>query len=186
MIFNKHSRLVGQHAYLSASKPHWINYDDEKFDRVMLYAMTAARGTELHDYAFKAIKLKIRQPDDGSTLSMYINDSIDHGLTPEQPLYYSEWAFGTPDAIGFRQMILRVHDLKNGVNMSSFKQLRVYVALFCLEYEYSPFEITSLLSIYQNDEIRDETADPDEIFHIMDRIHYGTRRMNELRKEIDL
>ena len=27
MIFNKHSALEGQHAFLGASKYHWINYD---------------------------------------------------------------------------------------------------------------------------------------------------------------
>lgn len=186
MIFNKHSRLAGQHAYLSASKPHWISYDDEKFDRVMLYAMTAARGTELHDYAAKAIRLKIRQPDDGSTLSMYINDAIDYNMTPEQVFIYSEWAFGTADAASFRQNTFRCHDLKNGVNTSSFKQLMVYFAYFCLEYEYSPFEVENELRIYQNDEVRILVADPDEIFHIIDRVVYCTRRMNELREEVDL
>lgn len=29
MIFNKHSALEGQHAFLGASKYHWINYDDD-------------------------------------------------------------------------------------------------------------------------------------------------------------
>ena len=30
MIFNKHSNLEGQHAFLGASKFHWINYDEDK------------------------------------------------------------------------------------------------------------------------------------------------------------
>ena len=30
MNFNKHSNLEGQHAFLGASKYHWINYSDEK------------------------------------------------------------------------------------------------------------------------------------------------------------
>ena len=30
MNFNKHSKLEGQHAFLGASKYHWINYDEEK------------------------------------------------------------------------------------------------------------------------------------------------------------
>ena len=30
MTFNDHSRLTGQHAFLGASKYHWINYDPEK------------------------------------------------------------------------------------------------------------------------------------------------------------
>ena len=30
MIFNNHSNLEGQHAFLGASKYHWINYDETK------------------------------------------------------------------------------------------------------------------------------------------------------------
>ena len=30
VIFNDHSRLAGQHAFLGASKYHWINYDEKK------------------------------------------------------------------------------------------------------------------------------------------------------------
>ena len=30
MIFNNHSNLEGQHAFLGASKYHWINYDEAK------------------------------------------------------------------------------------------------------------------------------------------------------------
>ena len=30
MIFNKHSAYEGQHAFLGASKYHWLNYDEEK------------------------------------------------------------------------------------------------------------------------------------------------------------
>ena len=30
MTFNDHSRLTGQHAFLGASKYHWINYDPAK------------------------------------------------------------------------------------------------------------------------------------------------------------
>ena len=29
MNFNKHSQIEGQHAFLSASKYHWINYSEE-------------------------------------------------------------------------------------------------------------------------------------------------------------
>ncbi len=32
MIFNNHSNLEGQHAFLGASKYHWINYDETKVD----------------------------------------------------------------------------------------------------------------------------------------------------------
>ena len=31
MNFNRHSNIEGKHAFLGASKYHWINYDEEKF-----------------------------------------------------------------------------------------------------------------------------------------------------------
>lgn len=34
MNFKKHSELEGKHAFLSPSGYHWINYDDEKLERV--------------------------------------------------------------------------------------------------------------------------------------------------------
>ena len=34
MTFNEHSRLIGQHAFLGASKYHWINYDVDKLATV--------------------------------------------------------------------------------------------------------------------------------------------------------
>ena len=30
MNFNKHSNLEGRHAFLGASKYHWVNYDEDK------------------------------------------------------------------------------------------------------------------------------------------------------------
>jgi hypothetical protein len=49
-------------------------------------------------------------------------------------------------------------------------QLRVYAALFCLEYVIDPFDINMEFRIYQNDEILIEEGDPEEISFIMDRI----------------
>ena len=38
MNFNRHSRLEGQHAFLGASKYHWINYDTDKIVEVYVCA----------------------------------------------------------------------------------------------------------------------------------------------------
>ncbi len=51
MRFNQHSQLAGKHAFLRPSQSSWINYDDEKLDRVYLANMAAQRGTDLHDLA---------------------------------------------------------------------------------------------------------------------------------------
>lgn len=182
MLFNKHLGLTG-HAFLSPSKYHWINYDDEKLDRTFIAAMAAQRGTELHAFAHEAIRLGIKQRGNRQTLSMYVNDAIGFGLTPEQPLVYSENAFGTADAIGFRANRLRIHDLKTGRIPASIHQLEVYAALFCLEYGFKPHQIQNELRIYQSNEIEVYEADPDDLVHIMDRIVTFDKRIKDMKRE---
>lgn len=183
MIFNKHSDLVGQHAFLSASKYHWINYSEEKLDRMYTAQRAAIRGTELHAFAHEAIRLGQRLPGNGKTLSSYVNDAIGYRMSIEQILYYSENAFGTADTIAFRKNKLRIHDLKTGYTPCSEHQLEVYAALFCLEYKFKPVSIEIEMRIYQNDEVRIYEADPDVITHIMDKIVTFDHRITELRLE---
>lgn len=167
MNFVKHSDLVGKHAYLSPSGYHWIRYSEDKMAESYLNFLAIENGTKLHDFAAKCIEYRERLDDVPKTLNMYVNDSIEHKMTPEQPLYFSDNCFGTCDAISFRKKELRIHDLKTGSTKASLDQLRIYAALFCLEYKVKPFDISMLLRIYQNDEIIEEYADPEVIFDIM-------------------
>lgn len=185
MNFTKHLNLAGQHALLSPSDYHWVNYTEEKLDRVFFTRMAARRGTELHAFAHEAIRLGIRLPDDQKTLNNYINDAIGFRMDPEVTLFYSENCFGTADCIAFRRNTLRIHDLKTGVTPASMHQLEVYVALFCLEYRFKPFEIEIELRIYQNDEVQVYIPDPDDIFHIMDRIVTFDKRIKMLKMEAE-
>lgn len=170
MSFNKHSNLVGKHAFLSASKYHWIRYDEEKLAQSWLTAMAAARGTRLHEIAMHLIKEGIKLDDTRATLNAYVNDAIGFRMTPELILYYSDNCFGTADAVSFRNGLLRIHDLKTGVNQSSIDQLLIYAAIFCLEYEMKPPSIEMELRIYQNDEIEILEPDPHDVIQIMDTI----------------
>lgn len=184
MLWNPHSNLVGQHAFLSPSKYHWINYDEEKIDRAFASSMASMRGTELHNFAHEAIRLGIKLPEDPpSTMALYVNDGIGYRMTCEQVLYYSDFAFGSADTICFRRNKLRIHDLKTGVSPTSVHQLEVYAALFCLEYRFKPTEIDIELRIYQNDEVQIWEADPDAIVHIMDRITTFDKRLQAMRME---
>lgn len=183
MIFNRHLDLAGRHAFLSASKYHWINYDEDKLDRAVAAALAAQRGTELHAFAHEAIRLGIKLPRSTKTLNLYVNDAIGFRMVSEQVLFYSENAFGTPDTISFRNNKLRIHDLKTGVTPTSEHQLEVYAALFCLEYNFKPFEIETELRIYQNDEVRIYEADPDVIVHIMDKIKVFDKRITAIKME---
>ena len=189
MRFNSHFELAGKHAYLSASKYHWINYSDEKLERTYKTAMMAARGTELHDLASNCIRLKVRMPRTTETINAYVNDAIGFMMTPEQVLFYSPNAFGTADAIGFRlnpetgRYMLRIHDLKTGVIPGSFHQLDIYAAFFCLEYGFLPAEIDIELRIYQNDDVSIMVGDFDEITRIMSRIKLFDEMINDARAE---
>lgn len=170
MNFAKHSNLEGQHAFLSASGYHWINYSEEKIADAYAKYRAAQRGTALHAFAAQCIKLGQRLPKSQKTLNMYVNDAIGYKMTPEQILYYSPNCFGTADAISFRKDILRIHDLKTGETPTHMEQLMVYAALFCLEYDYKPNEIEMELRIYQNDIILYHKPTIEDIFPIMDRI----------------
>lgn len=185
MDWNKHFSLAGQHAFLSASKYHWINYDEEKLDASFRQAMMAKRGSELHALAHDLIRLKVKLPKNSKTLNLYVNDALGYRMASEQVLYYSPNAFGTADAISFSEstMTLRISDLKTGVTNTSEKQLLVYAALFCLEYDYSPLKMNIELRIYQNDECRVYIADPTDVVFIMEKIKLFDKRINALREE---
>lgn len=184
MLFNDHSNLLGQHAFLGASKYHWVNYDDEKLDRVYRTSLAAARGVELHEFATQAIRLGIKLPRSPKTLNMYVNDALGYRMIPEQVLFYSENAFGTADAISFKKNLLRIHDLKSGVTKASMTQLEVYAALFCLEYKYRPGEIEMELRIYQNDDVIIHIPEVDSIAHIIDKIVTFDKRIKSIRTEV--
>ena len=170
MNFNEHGQLKGCHAFLGASKYHWINYDDEKLVTTYSNFLASQKGTKLHDFAAQCIELGQKLPKSKKTLNMYVNDAIGFHMTPEQVLYYSDNCFGTADAISFRNGLLRIHDLKTGVIPAHMEQLMVYAALFCLEYKMKPAEIGMELRIYQSDEIIVHEPEVDEIVPIIDKI----------------
>ena len=183
MNFNKHSNLEGQHAFLGASKYHWINYDETKLVESYSKYMAAQRGTILHDFAAQCIRLGQKLPKSRKTLNMYVNDAIGFRMTPEQPLFYSENCFGTADAICFRNKLLRIHDYKSGVTPARMEQLEIYAALFCLEYRVKPSDIDIELRIYQLDEILHHKPTAEDIVPIMDKIITFDKLINKIRAE---
>ena len=170
MNFNAHSNLKDKHAFLSASKYHWLNYDKEKLIESYENQLATVRGTILHAFAATAIKLNQKLPKSQRTLNLYVNDAIGYRMIPEQVVYYSENCFGTVDAISFRQNKLRIHDLKTGVVPAHMEQLEIYAALFCLEYDKDPNKIDIELRIYQNDQIIQYIPSGDEIMGVMNKI----------------
>lgn len=183
MNFATHSELRGQHAFLSPSGYHWINYDAEKLERTYQNFLSVQKGTELHDFACKAINLGIKLPKTKRTLNMYVNDAIGYRMSPETVLFYSKNCFGTADAISFRDNMLRIHDLKTGQTSASMHQLEVYGALFCLEYEQKPEAIHSEFRIYQANEVSVYEPDPKDIRIIMSKIIEFDDLINKMKLE---
>lgn len=184
MKWNNYSYLEGKHAFLGASKYHWINYDEEKLMNAYEKAQAVKRGTELHDLAYRLIKMNQKLPRAEKTFNKYVNDAIGFKMKPEQILFYSENCFGTADAISFKRNTLRIHDLKTGSTPAHMEQLMIYAALFCLEYKKKPGDITIELRIYQNDEILYHKPGADEILPIMDKIKNFDKIINQIKYDI--
>lgn len=173
------------HAFLGASKHHWVNYDENKIVESYSKFQAVQRGTELHDFARHCIQLKQRLPKSKLTLNMYVNDAIGFRMKPEQPLFYSENSFGTADTISFKENYLRIHDYKSGVSPVSMRQLEIYTALFCLEYGEDPRKIETELRIYQNNEILYHSPDVDTILIIMEKIVRFDKILQKIKLEME-
>lgn len=183
MNFNNHSMLEGQHAFLGASKYHWINYDESKVAESYMKFLATMKGTTLHEFAAQCIRLGQKLPKSQKTLNMYVNDAIGYKMTPEQPLFYSENCFGTADAITFRNGLLRIHDLKTGVIPAHMEQLLIYAALFCLEYKIKPGDIDVELRIYQSNEVLYHNATAEDIVPIMDKIITFDKVISKIKEQ---
>lgn len=180
MPWNDHWRLEGKHAYLGASKHHWLNYDEEKLRRNWENHRKAQEGTEMHELAKLLIKKRVKLRGT-HTFAAYVNDAIGYKMDPEVVLAYQPDIhidpvfFGTCDAIKYdsRNKVLRIHDLKTGIHPGHMNQLKIYAVLFFLEYgklyRVKPHDVTIELRIYQNDIILKEIADPVQISTFMDK-----------------
>ena len=77
MNYLQHSNLKDSHAYLGASKYHWLNYDKDKLIQVYKNHLAKQRGTQLHAFAAQCIALNQKLPGSKTkTLNMYVNDGI--------------------------------------------------------------------------------------------------------------
>lgn len=189
MEYNKHYDLIGKHADLSPSSAStWFNYDDDKLKATTINLAAKKRGTELHDFASRAIKLGQRLEDAPKTLNMFVNDAIYYKMESELPLFYSDICFGTADAIIYndRDHLLRVHDLKTGITPAHMEQLEAYAALFCLEYRMKPDTMIFELRIYQNDEVMVYNPEHTVISDRMKTIRHHSKLVASVKKEYQI
>lgn len=206
MIWNDHSRDVpeGAHAFLGASKHSWTEKTTEEVVEQFKNHYAQSAGTALHNLASFMIKHKIRISKTDRKLIIlellknniprfaievdiflnallpFVNDSIGYGMRSEQVLYYSKWAFGTADAINFQDNKLLIFDLKTGISRVSVRQLEVYAALYCLEYNADPRKIDIELRFYQRGEVTVYEPDGNDIFGLMAKIRTLSSQLDEL------
>lgn len=208
MNFNKHLDLRGKHALLSPSQPYWLRYSEEQLYQKYISTYAQSMGTLLHELAETLIKnnIKLKKADKTvvlvhllengiprSAINMdriynnfmtYVNDAIGFKLEPEQILCYSDYCFGTADAISFRNNFLRIHDYKSGTTPAKMEQLLVYAALFCLEYKIKPGEIEVELRIYQNDEVVCHNPTAEDILPVIDDIIRHSKILERVNEEV--
>ncbi len=184
MKYNTHSDVKGKHAFLSPSQHHWTNYTEEKLVKRFHTYRAAERGTQLHELAEKLIGLGIKMPANDTAFSQFVNDAIGYGMVSELILYYSDNSFGTADAVLFKDGLLRIHDLKTGVTKASARQLEVYAALFCLEYEVDPEDIAIELRIYQGSEVMIYEPNVGLLMRIMETIVEFDDIVDELKDKV--
>lgn len=138
-------------------------------------------GDSINEYGRKIVDEIAYLPKEVfETVKQYIHDGIAFKMTPEQPLVYSLYFYGTADCISFRDNVLRIHDLKTGSIPAHMEQLEIYAALFCLEYNIRPVDISMELRIYQNDEIVHHEPSVDDIVPIMDLIKTRDKELNKI------
>lgn len=185
MIFNDHYSLKGKHAFLSPSKHHWMRYSEDKLVSSYNSSIDIVRGTKLHNLASELIEMGIRLPRTRAAINMFVNDAIGFRMKSEQVLLYSENAFGTADAISFRDNLLRIHDLKTGTTRVYMDQLMIYAAFFCLEYLINPKDIDIELRIYQGKEIILHQPEANDVQFIMNKVVTFDKVINELKENLD-
>lgn len=180
MKWNTHF-INEDHAFLSPSQYHWINYSDDKLIGKYKNRLAAQEGSELHEFASMAIKKGVRLEKRGrNSLAEFVNDSIGHRMESEQILYYSPHCYGTADAISFRRKQLMIFDLKTGTTAASFMQLLIYAAIFCLEYKKDPLDLTFEFRIYQNGEIHIDIPDPKDVKQAMGSIIHKVKQLDNI------
>lgn len=180
---NPHYELKDRHAFMAPSNPSWTEYDDDKF--VTSYRNNKAKimGTRLHALAAENINLRRQQRGHSDTFSMYVNDAIGYKMKTEVPLFAHDKCFGHCDSFSFDGRTLRIFDLKTGtVAPGKMRQLEVYAALFCLEYDINPFDIKIDLRIYQFDQAIVYEPDP---YYIESLMYDKIVRFGDLATNID-
>lgn len=138
----------------------------------------------MHEQAERDILYRLKRPKNKETFNMYVNDAIGFRMDPEVRLKYSDWCYGTADALSFRNGKLRIHDLKTGSVPAHWEQILTYAALFCLQNDIRPADIPIELRLYQSNDIQVIHPEVEDIAHAMDSIVTKSKWLEDISEEV--
>lgn len=141
------------------------------------------RRSEFESYRQVLLKAAMYLPSQSfATVKTFVNDSIGFRMASEVKLFYSDYIFGTADAIRCEDSLLRVFDLKTGVTPAKMEQLFVYAGLYCLENKIHPADLDFETRIYQSDDVYTDTPESCLIEDIMERIVHVDNVLTKLER----
>lgn len=177
-------RSFEDHAFLSPSNYHWVNYTDDKLRQTWRSREASKLGTRLHAFAQECIELGQKlEPAKYPTVAMYVNDCVDFGMFPEVRLECDEDCYGTADALLLKHGTLRIWDLKTGTNRAHHLQVCAYAAIFCLENQIDPLTLQYDLRIYQNCTVKQVLTHPGQIRDIAQKIVNSVAIIQEEKRQ---
>lgn len=181
--YNKFAKDVGtiMHAWAADRILYRANVVKSDSRSLMIYIMNYYRDI-IKDYIPRVV-VQYYVDRCFPNLMTYIKDAIGYRMDPEIDLKYSDDFYGTADAISFKDGVLRIHDLKTGMTPASLRQLEIYAAFCCLEYDIDPTSIFIELRIYQNDEILVGNPPGETIKALKDQIKKTSIIFDRIKKE---
>lgn len=179
---------VKKHAMFSPSEKSWVNYDRDKIVARYDQVMAVERGTQLHEFAATAIKLKMLLDPSMGVIADYVQDCITLNVETEQEVIYTPEINGTADAIKYDpyENRLYVFDLKTGQSKASIVQLQIYAAIWCAYNGKNPLSMKFDLRIYHNQYPERNCSEEDEnlsnrIYDIIEQMNYIDMVVGEIR-----
>ncbi len=182
--YNKFAKDVGtiMHAWAADRISYRANVVKSDSKSLLIYIMNYYRDV-IRDYIPRVVA-QYYVDRCFPNLMAYIKDAIGFRMDPEVDLKYSDDFYGTADAIYYKEReCLRIHDLKTGTTPASLRQLEIYAAFCCLEYDIDPSSIFIELRIYQNEEILVGNPSGEIIKELMDQIRKTRIIFDEIKKE---
>lgn len=181
--YNKFAKDVGtiMHAWAADRILYKANVVKSDSKSLMIYILNYYRDI-IKDYIPRVV-VQYYVDRCFPNLMTYIKDAIGYRMDPEVDLKYSDDFYGTADAISFKDGTLRIHDLKTGTTPASLRQLEIYAAFCCLEYDIDPTSIFIELRIYQNEEILVGNPPGETIKALKDQIKKTSMIFEKIKKE---